>query len=117
MAYVQGLVAAVPVENREAYQKHSEKVGAELREHGALGMVECWGIDIPEGRVTSFPLAVKREEGEGVVFSWISWPSKEVCDEAWKKVRASGGFRCGDIPELFDGKRMIFGGFEVFVDV
>ena len=62
--------------------------GPGVEEHGALGVVECWGDDVPEGKLTSFSLAVKREPDEVVVFSWITWPSRTVRDEAWKKLMA-----------------------------
>ena len=85
-----------------------------FKEYGALDVVDCWGDDVPEGKLTSFTLAVKREEGESVVFSWISWPSREFRDEAWKKVMADPRMQTGEaLP--FDGKRMIYGGFEVLL--
>ena len=113
MSYIQGMVAAVPEKNREAYRHHSEKMGALFCEHGALEMVECWGVDVPEGEVTSLPRAVQRKEGEVVVFSWITWDSKEACESGWQRIQADERFRSEDMSKLFDGKRMIFGGFEV----
>ena len=58
-------------------------MGAVFKEHGALAVVECWGDDVPEGKLTSFPMAVKREPDETVVFGWIVWPSRELRDAAW----------------------------------
>ena len=80
MSYVDGFVVAVPTANREAYRKHAEEALAIFKEHGALRCVECWGDDVPDGKVTSFPMAVKRKADETVVFSWIEWPSKEARD-------------------------------------
>jgi uncharacterized protein YbaA (DUF1428 family) len=115
MSYVDGFVAAVPTANREAYQKHAEKAAALFKEHGATGVVECWGDDVPEGKVTSFPMAVKCQPGETVVFSWISWPSRAVRDDGWKKIMADPRMQPGANPMPFDGKRLIYGGFQVLL--
>src|SRR5262249_41144616 len=82
MTYVDGFVAAVPITHREIYKKHAEATAVVFKEHGALKFVECWGDDVPEGKLTSFPMAVKRKDDETVVFSWIIWPSRNVRDEA-----------------------------------
>jgi uncharacterized protein YbaA (DUF1428 family) len=116
MAYVDGFVAAVPVKNREEYRTHATRAASVFKEHGALAVVECWGDDVPEGKVTSFPMAVKREENEAVVFSWITWPSKQVRDEGMKRAMDDPRLRPDANPMPFDGKRMIYGGFEVIVD-
>ena len=81
-----------------------------FKEYGATRVVECWGDDVPHGKVTDFFMAVKAEEGETVVFSWIEWPSKEVRDAGMAKVMADERMKPGpDLP--FEGKRMIYGGF------
>jgi uncharacterized protein YbaA (DUF1428 family) len=116
MTYVDGFVAAVPTTNRQAFRKHAEDAAAVFKEHGAVKVVECWGDDVPEGEVTSFPMAVKRKNDETVVFSWIVWPSRRVRDEAMKKVMADPRLQPAVNPMPFDGKRMIYGGFEVIVD-
>ena len=116
MNYVDGFVAAVPNANREKYTVHATKAAAVFKEHGALSVVECWGDDVPEGKLTSFTMAVKREENETVVFSWITWPSRAVRDEAWKKVMADPRVQPETNPAPFDGKRLIYGGFEVIVE-
>ena len=116
MHYVDGFVIPVPTANREAYRQMAETSAVVFRECGALSLVECWGDDVPEGKLTSFPLAVQCKPGETVVFAWITWPSKAVRDAGMKK--------SGDDPRMkpfmadmpFDGKRMIFGGFEVIVN-
>jgi len=72
MTYVDGFVVAVPTANRETYREFAERVAAIFREHGALKVVECWGDDVPEGKLTSFPLAVKLQKEETVVFAWIT---------------------------------------------
>jgi uncharacterized protein YbaA (DUF1428 family) len=116
MTYVDGFVAAVPTANREAFRRHAEKAALIFKEHGALKVVECWGDDVPEGEVTSFPMAVKRKEDEAVVFSWILWPSRKSRDEGMKKVMADPRLQPDVNPIPFDGKRMIYGGFEVVVE-
>jgi uncharacterized protein YbaA (DUF1428 family) len=89
MTYVDGFVAAVPTANREAYRKHAEAAAIVFKEQGALKFVECWGDDVPDGEITSFPMAVKRKDDETVVFSWIIWPSREVRDAAMPRCRRS----------------------------
>ena len=82
------------------------------KEFGATTVVDCWGDDVPEGKVTSFPMAVKLEPGETVAFSWIIWPSREARDAGNKKMMDDPRMQpTGDMP--FDMKRMIFGGFEM----
>jgi uncharacterized protein YbaA (DUF1428 family) len=79
-------------------------------------LVECWGDDVPEGKLTSFPMAVQRKDDETVVFSWIIWPSREVRDQAMKKVMADPRLQPNTNPMPFDGKRLIYGGFEMIVE-
>jgi uncharacterized protein YbaA (DUF1428 family) len=117
MTYVDGVVIPVLIVNKAAYIEAAQKMAAVFKEYGALNVVDCWGDDVPEGKLTSFPMAVKREPGETVVFSWLTWPSRAVRDEAWKKVMADPRMQPGVSPMPFDGKRMIFGGFEVVSDV
>ncbi len=115
MPYVDGFVAAVPNANRDAYQAHAASMAVLFREFGALRVVETWGHDVPGGKVTSFPLAVQRAGDETVVFSWVEWPSKEVRDAGWQAMMQDPRMaETGDIP--FDGKRMIYGGFEMIMD-
>jgi len=115
MDYVDGFVAAVPTANREVYRKHAEAAAAVFKEHGALAVVECWGDDVPEGKLTSFPMAVKRQPDETVVFAWIVWPSRQVRDVGMKKVMDDPRMQPGTNPMPFDGMRMIYGGFEIIV--
>jgi uncharacterized protein YbaA (DUF1428 family) len=116
MNYVDGFVIPVPNENREAYRQLALTAAPLFKEHGALSVVECWGDDVPDGKVTSIPLAVQRKDDETVVFSWVTWPSKAVRDEGMKKVMADPRMHPGDSPMPFDGQRMIYGGFEVIVE-
>jgi uncharacterized protein YbaA (DUF1428 family) len=116
MTYIDGFVCAVPTANREQYRKHAEAAAVVFKEHGALSLVECWGDDVPQGKLTSFPMAVKCQPGETVVFSWIVWPSRQVRDEGTKKVMADPRSRLDNNPMPFDGARMIYGGFEMLVN-
>ena len=115
MSYVDGFVIPVPSDKKEAFRRMAAMAAPIFKEHGATRVVECWGDDVPDGKVTDFKGAVKAEPGETVVFSWVFWPSKEVRDAGNKKVMEDPRMKPdGDMP--FDGKRMIFGGFEVLVD-
>ena len=116
MNYLDGFVAAVPLAKKEAYLKHAADAAVVFKEFGALSVVESWGDDVPEGKLTSFPMAVKREEGEAVVFSWIQWPSKAVRDSAWEKVMANPRMNAKDNPMPFDGMRMIYCGFQIIME-
>ena len=114
MSYVDGFVIPVPAGNREAYRELAAKAAPIFKEFGALRIVECWGDDVPDGKVTDFKGAVKAEAGENVVFSWIVWPSKAVRDEANKKIMSDPRLFETEMP--FDSKRMIFGGFQILLD-
>jgi uncharacterized protein YbaA (DUF1428 family) len=113
--YVDGFVAAVPTVNREAYRKHAELAAAVFKEYGALAIVECWGDDVPQGKLTSFPLAVQCKPDETVVFSWVVWPSRAARDAGWAKTMADERMKPGNNPMPLDGKRLIYGGFEVLL--
>jgi uncharacterized protein YbaA (DUF1428 family) len=116
MSYVDGFVAAVPSANREAYREHAGKAAAVFKEHGATRVVEAWGDDVPDGKVTSFPLAVQRKDDETVVFSWVEWPSKEARDAGWAKIMADPRMQPEANPMPFDGQRLIYGGFSPIVE-
>ena len=116
MSYVDGFIIAVPTANKESYREMSAKAAKVFQEYGALHVVECWGDDVPDGKVTDFKRAVKAESGETVVFSWIVWPNKAVRDAGNAKMHDDPRMKMtDDMP--FDGKRMIFGGFAPIVDV
>ena len=116
MSYVDGFVIPVPEGSKEAYRQMAARAAPVFMEHGAIRIVECWGNDLPDGKVTDFRGAVKAEAAENVVFSWIVYPSKEVRDEANKKVMADPRLQMDNETMPFDGKRLIFGGFEVLLD-
>jgi uncharacterized protein YbaA (DUF1428 family) len=114
--YVDGFVLAVPTANKEIYREHAAKAAAVFKEHGALTCVECWGDDVPAGKINSMHTAVMRKDDETVVFSWITWPDKATRDAGLQKVFADPRLQPDVNPMPFDGTRMIFGGFETIVD-
>lgn len=111
MPYVDGFVAAVPTAKREEYLAFSKLTGQVFKDCGAISVVDCWGDDVPEGEITSFPRAVQRGADETVVFGWVVWPSKEARQAGMAKAEKDQRLTHADMP--FDGKRMVMGGFEV----
>lgn len=117
MPYVDGFVLAVPKQNIEAYKTLARTAGEVWKEYGALAYVECVGNDVPYGELTSLPRAVQAKDDEIVVFSWIVYESREQRDLVNAKVMADPRLKgaMSDMP--FDGKRMIYGGFETFLEL
>ena len=114
MSYIDGMVAAVPTANKDEYLKHARETAALFKEHGATACVETWGNEIPTGNVTDFQRAVQAKDDETIAFSWIMWPSKSARDAAWEKLMQDERMMSMNMP--FDGKRMIYGGFDVLVE-
>ena len=112
--YVDGMVAPVPTAGRQAYLDHSRRMASLFLERGATRLVETWGDDVPDGKVTDFKRAVAATVDETVVFSWIEWPDKATRDAGMGAIMADP--RARDMPMPFDGKRMIFGGFVPILD-
>jgi uncharacterized protein YbaA (DUF1428 family) len=119
MTYVDGFVVPVKRKKLAAYRGMAKKSGKIWREYGALEFNECVGDDVPFGKRTSFPRAIKLKRGETVVFSWIVYKSRADRDRVMAKVmkdkRIAAMMQGKDMP--FDGKRMIFGGFKSIVSV
>ena len=109
MTYVMGAVIPVPTANKQAYIEQAKIAAEVFKDLGALSVFEGWGPDVSPGEVTDFRRAVQLKDDETVVFSWVVWPSKEVFEAAMPKM-AEDERMAGDMP--FDGKRMIWGGFE-----
>ena len=116
MSYVDGYVLAGPAANRDAYRKVAVASARHFRNHGATRVVETWQDEVPDGKVTSFPLAVQKKEDEIVVFSWVEWPDKATRAAAMEKIMEAmqNDPLMSEMP--FDGMRMIFGSFEVLLD-
>jgi uncharacterized protein YbaA (DUF1428 family) len=115
MAYVDGFVIPVPKDRLEDYKAHAALCAQVWKEHGALNSVECVGDDVPYGTLTSFPRAVQAAENEVLVFSWIVYESRASRDAVMEKVMADPRLKSMMENPAFDGKRMIFGGFEPFL--
>ena len=116
--YVDGYVLPLPKKNIEAYRKQATEAGTVWKEHGALAYVECIAEDVKPGKLTSFPQAVKLEPDETVIFAWIVYESRAERDRINAAVmqdpRLAGMMNADAMP--FDGKRMFWGGFELFVE-
>ena len=117
MAYVDGFIVPVPKKNLADYRNIARKAGKVWREHGALDYRECVADDVKVGKLTSFPRSVKLKPNETVVFSWITYKSRKHRDKVNAKVMKDPRIANMMDPKAmpFDGKRMIYGGFEVFV--
>jgi uncharacterized protein YbaA (DUF1428 family) len=116
MRYIEGFVVAVPAANKELYLKHASTALPLIKEFGASRMVENWGDNVPEGKLTDFRRAVKAEPDEVIVFSWFEYTSRDARDAANKKMIEDP--RMEDFSDMpFDGKRMIYGGFEPVSDI
>lgn len=109
--YVDGFVVAVPTARKETYVAFCQQMAALFKDYGALEVVDCWGDDVPPGKLTSFPLAVKAEADETVCFGYTTWPSREARQVAWQQIESDPRMTAAGNPP-FDGKRMIYGGFE-----
>ncbi|HEX9858727.1 MAG TPA: DUF1428 domain-containing protein [Paracoccaceae bacterium] len=115
MVYIDGFVVPVPAEKRTEYLEMARKGWDLFRKYGALKMVETLGDNVPEGEVTDFRRSVLAKEGELVAFSWIVWPDRDTREAAWAKMMSDPDMAAmSDMP--FDGKRMIYGGFNPIFD-
>lgn len=119
MSYVDGFVLPVPKKNAAKYKKVAKVAGKVWKEHGALAYFECVGDDVKPGKSTSFPQAVKLKKDEVPWFSWIVYPSKKERNRINKAVMNDpriAGMMDG-MKDIMDAKRMIYGGFEVVVEM
>lgn len=115
MGYTDGYLVPVSPTNRDAYRGLAEKRAAVFRDYGATRVVEAWGDDIPDGKVTDFRRAVQAGADELIVFSWVEWPSREARETAWPQLVKDERLQSqGEIP--FEAQRMIYGGFAPVID-
>ncbi|SIO06763.1 Uncharacterized conserved protein YbaA, DUF1428 family [Rhodovulum sp. ES.010] len=111
MPCVDGVVSPVPDGKKSACLDHAAAAWPLFRAFGALAMLDCWGDEVPESEVTSFPMAVKTEPGDKVVLSWTAWPDKATRDAGWAKTMEDPRMAEVGVAMPFGGKRMILGGF------
>ena len=114
--YIDGFVVPVKTSQRDAYRKMAAEAAEVWKEHGATSIVEAWGDDVPDGKHTSFPMAVRLEPDETVVFSWILWPSREARDDGNQKAMADPRMHPDGRTMPFSMERIIFGGFTPIVE-
>lgn len=116
MPYVDGFIVAVPKDKLDDYKALAGRAAEVWTDYGALSYMEAVADDVPYGELTSFPRAVMAKEDEVVVFAWITYPSRQARDEINAKAMADPRLGCSFNDMPFDGKRMIYGGFEIFVE-
>ena len=114
--YIDGALIPVPAGAEATYREHAADRAAAYMENGATRVVEAWGDDVREGKVTDYYRAVKAEPGEKVVFSWIEWPDKATRDAAWERMMKDPDMQPDKENMPFDGMRMFWGGFVPIVD-
>jgi uncharacterized protein YbaA (DUF1428 family) len=112
--YIDGVLLAVPTARKEEYLRFSATTDPIFVEHGALRVIDTWGNDVRPGKRTDFLRATQAGDDETVVFGWMEWPSKDVRDAGWEKLRTDPRMAGLEMP--FDGKRMMFGGFVPILD-
>ncbi|HMM77879.1 MAG TPA: DUF1428 domain-containing protein [Gammaproteobacteria bacterium] len=119
MSYIDGFVLAVPTANKQKFIAHAELGDSVFMDLGAVRVLECWGDEVPDGKLTDFRRAVQAKEDETVVFSWIEWPDKATRDAAMGRMeelmKTDDRMNPQKNPMPFDGKRMIYGGFSPVV--
>lgn len=121
MSFIDGFVIAVPTANKQKFLDHANMADNIFIELGAIRVIECWGEDVPDGKLTDFRKAVQATEQESVVFSWIEWPDRATRDAAMARMedlmKTDDRMNPEKNPMPFDGKRMIYGGFSPVVDI
>jgi uncharacterized protein YbaA (DUF1428 family) len=119
MSYIDGFVIAVPTANKAEFIEHARKADGVFLELGATRILECWGDDVSHGKQTDFYRAVEAKEDESVVFSWVEWPDKATRDAAMGRMeemmKTDPRMDPASNPMPFDGKRLIYGGFQPIV--
>ena len=112
--FVDCMLAPIKTSSKSAYVDKARQEAEIFKRHGALQVVECWGADVPDGELTSMPMAIKLEADETVLLSWILWPSREARDKGMEAAMQEGEMSGSEM--MFDGRRMIFGGFDMLLE-
>lgn len=113
--HINGFIVPVPADKKAEYQDVAEKFWEVAKDYGALEQVEAWEADVPDGKLTDFRRSVNLKDGEKVVFSWMVWPDKAAADASHDKIMADPRMKDFGAEMPFDGKRMVFGGFDPLV--
>ena len=116
MSYVDGFLLPLPKGKEDEYRKVAEMFARKISEQGAIGSVEGLGDGLEHGHTTDFFRAVKADDSENVVFSFVIWPDKATRDAGWEKIMADPEMQPGAMEMPFDGKRMFWGGFNPIVN-
>lgn len=117
MSYIDGFVVPVPKAHIAKYKDMANFAGKVWMEHGALSYVEAIADDAPYGEVTSFPRSVNQKDDETVAFSYVTYKSREHRDEVLKKVMEDPRLQPQMQDKTFDMSRMIYGGFQAFLEL
>ena len=117
MSYIDGFVIAVPTANRQKFIEHARHFDPLFIELGAIRVIEGWGDDVPDGKVTDFRRAVQATAEETVAFAWVEWPDKATRDTGMEKAMADPRLSPDNNPMPFDGMRLIYGGFAPVVEL
>lgn len=112
--WIDGMVASVSADRRQALVDHAHFMVGKLKAVGATRVVNGWGTDVPDGKTTDFKQAVEAADGEVVTFGWVEWPDKATHDAGWAKLMEDGAMQQN--PPVWDGPRAIFGGFAPLLD-
>ncbi|WP_306259852.1 DUF1428 domain-containing protein [Pararhizobium sp. IMCC21322] len=119
MSYIDGFLIAVPTAKKQTFIDHANRADSFFIEQGALRVLECWGDDVPDGKLTDFRKAVQAKDDETVVFSWVEWPDKATRDRVGEQMqelsKADDRINPEKNPMPFDGARLIYGGFSPVV--
>lgn len=110
MPFFDVTVMPVPTDKKDAHAAHSARAAALFKDHGATAVTDCWGAEVPDGKLTDFKKSVALQEGETVAVGWITWPDKATRDAGWEALMQDP--RMADMQPSFDGKRMIYAGFD-----
>jgi uncharacterized protein YbaA (DUF1428 family) len=114
MEYFQGFVVPAKADHKKAYLEIAKKWAAICAEYGATRTVECWGDEVTDGKITDFKKAVRTNDDETVVFSWICWPDKATCDAGMRALMQDQRMR--ETTAAWNGPLAIFGGFTPILD-
>lgn len=117
MSYVEGYLVPVKTARFAEYVAIARQGAAIWKDLGALAVIEARADNAPYGELTSFPRAVQLQEGEEVVFSYILFRDRAHRDAVMAAAMQDKTFMDLMQTDVMDGKRMIWGGFQSFVEV